>query len=366
MSSGAERRAAALPRRRPRLAAARPDDGGAGPARRSTALRRVGRARRRRGGCDRGGHVAWRRIDAHAGDAQLARRARAHGVGGRLLPGLPGGRRAISRLATTSMPISPACDFLAVALDEVKASFARFGLEEGVTFVPGFFQDTLPTLAGAAVGDRPAGRRQLRGDSAARWRRCIRTCAAAAISSSTTTSRSTSAARPSTTFAARTGSRNRSSTSTGAARGGGVRPSPPRCPRGGRRRRRPAAGSGAGRARWSAGPEAVPAVEEMELRQEASELRARLEAAEREIEALRVAPLRRRAPGASRHRPTWGAGRSLIVFGSAITDPDAYRRYAEPGIELVREPDSVVFANGPGGIAVSRLQPDPRPGRAAR
>ena len=53
------------------------------------------------------------------------------------------------------------CDFLAVPLDEFKASFARFGLEEGVTFVPGFFQDTLPTAAGAAVGDRPARRRQL-------------------------------------------------------------------------------------------------------------------------------------------------------------------------------------------------------------
>jgi hypothetical protein len=39
----------------------------------------------------------------------------------------------------------------------------------------------------------------------------------------------------------------------------------------------------------------------------------------------------------------------LIAFGSAITDPDAYRRYAEPGIKLVSEPDSVVFANAPGG-----------------
>jgi len=39
----------------------------------------------------------------------------------------------------------------------------------------------------------------------------------------------------------------------------------------------------------------------------------------------------------------------LIAFGSAITDPEAYRRYAEKGIELAREPDSVVFANAPGG-----------------
>ena len=39
-------------------------------------------------------------------------------------------------------------DFLAVPLEEVKANFARFGLESGVRFVPGFFEDTLPALAG--------------------------------------------------------------------------------------------------------------------------------------------------------------------------------------------------------------------------
>ncbi len=38
------------------------------------------------------------------------------------------------------------CDFLSVPLEEVKASFARFGLQRGVNFVPGFFEDTLPTL----------------------------------------------------------------------------------------------------------------------------------------------------------------------------------------------------------------------------
>jgi hypothetical protein len=35
----------------------------------------------------------------------------------------------------------------------------------------------------------------------------------------------------------------------------------------------------------------------------------------------------------------------LIAFGSAVTDPDTYRAYAERGINLVREPDSKVFAN---------------------
>ena len=39
-------------------------------------------------------------------------------------------------------------DYLAVPLEEVQATFARFGCENGVEFVPGFFQDTLPRLRG--------------------------------------------------------------------------------------------------------------------------------------------------------------------------------------------------------------------------
>ena len=39
----------------------------------------------------------------------------------------------------------------------------------------------------------------------------------------------------------------------------------------------------------------------------------------------------------------------MIAFGTAITDPEAYRRYAEPGIKLVAEPDSEVIANLPSG-----------------
>jgi O-methyltransferase len=38
-------------------------------------------------------------------------------------------------------------DFLAVPLEEVKASFARLGLNDGVTFLPGPFAHTLPDLA---------------------------------------------------------------------------------------------------------------------------------------------------------------------------------------------------------------------------
>lgn len=40
-----------------------------------------------------------------------------------------------------------ATEFLAVPLEEVRASFARFGLRDGVEFVPGFFEATLGGLA---------------------------------------------------------------------------------------------------------------------------------------------------------------------------------------------------------------------------
>jgi len=39
-------------------------------------------------------------------------------------------------------------DFLAVPEEEVRANFARFGLDDGVRFVPGYFEDTLPALHG--------------------------------------------------------------------------------------------------------------------------------------------------------------------------------------------------------------------------
>jgi Glycosyltransferase like family len=39
----------------------------------------------------------------------------------------------------------------------------------------------------------------------------------------------------------------------------------------------------------------------------------------------------------------------MIVFGTAITDPEAYRRFAEPGIGVASEHDSEVIANAPAG-----------------
>ncbi len=39
----------------------------------------------------------------------------------------------------------------------------------------------------------------------------------------------------------------------------------------------------------------------------------------------------------------------MIAFATAITDPDAYRKYAEVGIRRAAEPDSVVIPNAPAG-----------------
>ncbi|MGH3040319.1 MAG: TylF/MycF/NovP-related O-methyltransferase [Gaiellaceae bacterium] len=51
-------------------------------------------------------------------------------------------------------------DFLAARLDDVRAHFARFDLAQGVEFVPGFFEDTLPGL-----GDRRWSVVRLDGDT---------------------------------------------------------------------------------------------------------------------------------------------------------------------------------------------------------
>jgi O-methyltransferase len=58
--------------------------------------------------------------------------------------------------------------FLAVALEEVRASFERLGLRDGVTFVPGFFAQTLPALRG-----HPWAIARLDGDSYAATRSAL-------------------------------------------------------------------------------------------------------------------------------------------------------------------------------------------------
>jgi Glycosyltransferase like family len=45
----------------------------------------------------------------------------------------------------------------------------------------------------------------------------------------------------------------------------------------------------------------------------------------------------------------------VIAFGCAVTDPGVYERYARPGIELAREPDSKVLVQGTTGGTVSSI-----------
>ncbi len=142
-------RAAAAPGSRDGLAASRAArwSGCAGSTTCRAASRRSsrdGRARRP----DRGGIVARRRVAADARDPRFPRRRQAVRVGRRTPFRASRAPTATSALRTTWRSISPACDFLAVPLEEVKASFARFGCERGVEFVPGFFEDTLPGLTG--------------------------------------------------------------------------------------------------------------------------------------------------------------------------------------------------------------------------
>ena len=43
----------------------------------------------------------------------------------------------------------------------------------------------------------------------------------------------------------------------------------------------------------------------------------------------------------------------MIVFGSAVTSQDVYRRYAERGVVLAREPDSLTLPQGGKGSIFS-------------
>jgi O-methyltransferase len=61
--------------------------------------------------------------------------------------GFPDAQGDLSKGYDLSLDLA-GCDFLAVPLEEVRETFSRFGLERGVSFVPGFFQDTLPGLTG--------------------------------------------------------------------------------------------------------------------------------------------------------------------------------------------------------------------------
>jgi O-methyltransferase len=195
------------------------------------------------------------------------------------------------------------CDFLAVPLEEVKASFARFGLERGVTFVPGFFQDTLPTLP-----PRRWAIARLDGDSYDATRLALDVlypnlaeggylivddylpldqCREAVDDF-----RREHGITAPIEHVDWSGVRWRREDAPAPLPDADPHTAPAVAP----------AANGAIRA-VDRGPRArVPAVEEVALRQEVAELRTRLDAAAREIEALRSHPLRAARAWGSRHR----------------------------------------------------------------
>ena len=65
--------------------------------------------------------------------------------------GFPDADRQKSEPASVNAQLE-AYDFLAVPVQEVRDNFARLGLDDGVRFVTGFFEDTLPELAGRRWG----------------------------------------------------------------------------------------------------------------------------------------------------------------------------------------------------------------------
>ena len=284
--------------------------------------------------------MARRRFDPDARDARLARRERPHRLRRRLLPGLPGGRR----------PGSPQRDRLPgrAAVDEVEASFARFGLERACASCPASSRRRCrrwraaagrssgstatptrrPGCARVALprprGRRPPDRRRLPASCRvrARGRRVPRAARDRA---------------------------SRSRTSTGRASAGGARTTR-------RSRARPAGRHGRDRraacARSSAASSATRAD------------RARGRARARARRAARRAAS---GCGASTPAPAAGCGAShVIAFGSAITRPDVYAHCAAPGIRRAAEPDSVVHDLPSARLDLRELQRAARACRRAR
>jgi O-methyltransferase len=189
-----------------------------------------------------------------------------------------------------------AVDYLAVPLEEVRQSFARLGLDRGVEFVPGFFEETLP-----ALGDRRWAIVRLDGDTYDATRSSLELLYPAlaaggylivddylqiepcreAVDEFRREHGITEPIEPIDWSGARW--RKQSDPEARSARG--ERPhsdgAPPRAVE-----RRPM--------------QRVPAIEEVELRHELERMRARLAAAEAEIERLTRSPLRRVLGGIKR------------------------------------------------------------------
>ena len=141
-----------------RLAAAGADDGRPRPARRSPGLRGGDRGRGRRGRPDRGRRLAGRRGAADACHAGHARR-HAHGLGGRLVRRVPGGRARRGRRARAQRVRLPRGAARRGA-GHVRAARARPRRRVRA----GLLQRDAAAAGRPALGARPPRRRHLRAD----------------------------------------------------------------------------------------------------------------------------------------------------------------------------------------------------------
>ena len=239
-------------------------------------------------------------------------------------------------------------DFLAAPLEEVRDSFARLGLDaRRRASCPGFFEETLPALAG-----RRWALVRLDADTYEPTRLALRL----------------PLPRP------------RARRLPGPRRLRLVRGLPPggrRVPRASTGSPSRSSGSTPPASRWrreSAAPIEIAASERRGPRRAAVDraratrtCRPRARSSSREAASCAAA---RRRPRRARRAAAHGCGGRLgamIVFASSITDPGrCTQRARSRGIRLAAEPDSEVLANAAAGLDLPLLQPDPGQRRRAR
>ena len=302
MSWRAERRAPALPRRRPRLAAARPHHGGAGPARRPTALRRVGR----RATASPGDVIetgTWR------GGASMLMRATLDSLGERertvwvadSFQGFP----EVEHDLASGYDLD--ADLAGVRLPRRRGGRGPGQLRPlrprgGSDVRPGLLPGHTPVVASAGGGRSPGSTATATTPLGCSLEALYPNLAVGGYLIVDDYLALDPCRKAVDDFRREHGITEPIEPIDWSAARGGARPSPLRC----RRRRAGPVTGGRIRARTRAVAreprQRIPAVEEMALVQEVSELRARLEAAEREIEELRSHPLRAARAWGSRHR----------------------------------------------------------------